>query len=218
MDPSVLALLASLGQGGNTFGSNFGNFLGGIFGDPSAPYKKAGKELDRYLPQAQGYQNPFYQAGVGAIPQFQQWLGGMQDPSQFINKMMGQYQESPWAKYEQDQAVRAGQNMGSGTGLTGSSALAQAMQQNAANISSQDMQNWLERVLGVNTQYGAGLGGMIGQGQGAANSLTNLLSDYMTNKANLAYGKESARQGQWGGLFNGLGGMLGQFGQGLFGG
>lgn len=190
------------------FGSALGGILGGLFGDYGAPYKKAGRELDRYFPQAQQYQQPFYQAGVGAIPQYQQWLSGMQNPSDFINNLMGQYQESPWAQYQQDQAIRAAQAMGSASGLSGSTPLTQFAEQQAAGISSQDMQNWLQKVLGINTEYGAGQLGLAGMGQGAGNQLTNLMSDYMINKAKLGFGQENARQDQWGGLFRGLGGLL----------
>lgn len=212
MDPATLAAIMSAMQGMkgemSNFGSNLANVGYGLFGDAGAPYKKAGKELNKYLPWAQAYQNPFFQAGAGALPQFQEWLGGMKDPSQFINNMMGQYQESPWAKYQQQQAIRAGQNAGSASGLTGSTPLAQFMEQTAQGISSQDMQNWLQNVLGTNLQYGAGLGELVSGGRGSANTLTNLMSDYMTNKAKLRYNEERANQGQWGGLFSGLGHLM----------
>jgi len=72
-----------------------GSFLGGLFGDSGAPYDEAMQQYQKYGKMAEGVQNPFLQAGTGAIGDFQKWLGGMQDPSGFINKLMGQYQESP---------------------------------------------------------------------------------------------------------------------------
>ena len=41
-------------------------------------------------------------------------------------------------------------------------------------ISSQDQQNYLSNVLGVNQQYGAGLNNMMGYGANAANQISNM--------------------------------------------
>jgi hypothetical protein len=118
---------------------------------------------------------------------------------------MGKYSESPWAKYQQEQALRASGNMGSASGMGGSTPMAQFNQENARNISSQDMNQWLQNVLGINTQYGAGLGHQIGIGQGAANQLTGLYGDMGRNMAEAAYGARAGRNQDrnsiWGGLF-----------------
>jgi len=62
------------------FGSGLGGFLGGLFGDSGAPYEKAMQQFTQFGNRAQQAQNPFLQAGTGAIPQFQQWLSGQQNP------------------------------------------------------------------------------------------------------------------------------------------
>jgi hypothetical protein len=185
------------------------NIIYGLFGNAGSPYSDASGELSKYLPEAKKYQEPFYNAGANAVPQYQDWLKGMSNPSGFINNLMGGYQESPYAKYLQDQSMRAGQNAASASGLIGSTPFLQQSQQNSANIASGDMNQWLQNVLGINTQYGSGLGGLIQGGQGSANSLTSLLSDYMNSQAGLAYGKGAAEQGQMGGLFSGLTGLFG---------
>ena len=102
---------------------------------------------------------------------------------------MGGYNESPWAKYQQEQSQRTAQNMGSAGGLTGSSPLMQFAQQNSQNISSQDMNQWLQNVLGINTQYGAGLNNQIGYGQHAADQLTGMYGDMGRQMGEAAYGK-----------------------------
>jgi len=58
--------------------------------------------------------------------------------------------------------MRAANNIGSATGMTGSTPMMQQAQQNAQNISSGDMQNWLSQVLGINNQYGQGEAGLMG--------------------------------------------------------
>ena len=50
------------------------NLLYGAFGDAGAPYRKAEGTLDQYAPEAKGYEQPFFNAGTQAIPQYQNWL------------------------------------------------------------------------------------------------------------------------------------------------
>lgn len=188
---------------------SLGSIFSGIFGNPSKPYEDASSELSKYLPQAQSYQMPYMQAGQRAIPGFEQWLSGMKDPSGFINQQMGNYHESPFAHYQQEQGMRAAQNVGSASGLAGSTPLMQAAQQNAQNISSGDMNQWLQHVLGVNSQYGSGLNSLMNTGANSANSLTQLMQNYMGAQAGLAYGGSRANEQNRNGLFGGIAGLFG---------
>lgn len=199
MDPTLLMQFGNQAQGG------LGQLFGGLFGNSGAPYGDAMKQFENYFGQARNAQNPFYQAGVGAIPQYQDWLGKMKDPTSFINTIMGNYQESPFAKFQQQQGIRAAQNFGSASGLTGSTPLMMQAQQNAQNISSQDMNQWLQNVLGVNTQYGQGVGNLMSGGQGAANNISNLLSQLGVLMGQGAYGQ---RAGQNQDTSNIIGGLL----------
>lgn len=204
-----------MSMSGNDFNANSSGFgglfplIGDFFSNPGKPYGDASKELARYFPQQQGYLNPFLKAGQGAIPDFQNWLKSMQNPSGFINNLMGSYQESPYAHYQQDQAMRSAQNMGSASGLTGSTPLTQFAQQNARDISSQDMNQWLQNVLGINSQYGAGQMGLMGQGMQAGNAMSQMLGDYARNQAMLKYGQGAANQGRWGNIIGGIGNFFG---------
>jgi len=185
--------------------SGLGGLLGGLFGDSGAPYEDAMKQYREWAGKAENVQNPFLNAGTGAIGKYQDWLKGMQDPSKFINNMMGQYQESPWAKYQQQQAVRAGQNAASASGLTGSTPFAQQLQQNASNISSQDMNQWLQNVLGINTQYGQGQNNLMGYGANAANALTKMYGDMGQQMGEAAYGQKAGENSDF---MNMLGGGI----------
>ena len=199
----------SMGQGM----SGLGGLLGGLFGDSGAPYEDAMNQYKQYAAKAENTQNPFLQAGQGAIGPYQDWLKGMQNPSGFMNNLMGQYQQSPFAKYQQQQAMRAGTNAASAGGLMGSTPFAQQMQQNASNISSGDMQNWLQNVLGINNQYGHGQQNLMGMGQNSANALTNMYGNMGQLMGEGAYGQ---RAGQNQDFMNMLGGGL-QLGGMLFG-
>ena len=193
------------------FGSGLGGFLGGIFGDSGKPYDKAMEQYQQWANKAQQTQQPYQQAGEGAIGDYQKWLQGQQDPSKFINDQMGKYQESPYARYMQQQSMNAGQNAASASGLMGSTPLMQQLQQNAGNIASQDQNQWLQNVLGINTQYGQGQQNLMTGGQNAANSLTNMYNQMGQNMGQAAYGKEAGKkQDFWNTIGGGLG-MIGSF-------
>lgn len=193
------------------FGSGLGGMLGGMFGDSGKPYDKAMQQYQQYGQMGQQTQQPFLNAGTGAIGDYQKWLQGQQDPGGFINNLMGQYQQSPYNSYLQGQAQNAGINAGSANGTMGSSALMQQMQQNAANIGQQGMDSWLQNALGINSQYGQGQQNLMTGGQGAANSLTNLFSQMGNQMGDAAYGKEAGKQSDFWNTLGGLGGIIGSF-------
>lgn len=184
-----------------------GMFGGGLFGSTSDPYKKSRKYLEQYADKAASYQNPFYEYGQEAMPDYTEWLNSMKDPSQFINNLVGNYQESPYQQYEQDQAMRAAQNMGSASGLSGSTPLMMQAQENSANISNKYMEDWLKNVLGVNTQYGMGLNNKIGMGQGAANNLSNIYSNLGNQLSGVAAGSANAQSQNQAAMLSGLLGL-----------
>lgn len=187
--------------------SGMGGFLGGLFGDSGKPYDDAMKQYEDWTNRAENAQRPYTQAGAGGVKDYQSWLKGQKDPSGFINNLMGQYSESPYAKYLQQQSMNAGQNMGSASGLSGSSALMQQMQQNAGNIASQDQNQWLQNVLGINTQYGQGQNNLIGYGANAANALTGMYDNMGGRAGEAAYGKAAGGQNDFWNTLGGLGSM-----------
>ena len=197
------------GMTGSQLGGGLGGILNYFFTDPSKPYEAAQDQYQGYLNQGAGVQQPFYNAGQNALGSLNQWLGTMKDPSQFINNLMNQYQASPYSQYLQQQAQRAGTNAASASGLIGSTPFQLQSQENAANIASGDMNQWLQNVLGINTQYGAGQQYISGLGADSANKLTALFGQGAKDMSQLAYDKEQANQQHTGGL---IGSVLGLFG------
>lgn len=190
-----------------------GSLVGGLFGNSDKPYNDAMDQYRQWAQRGADAQQPFWAAGKNAIPGYNEWLHGMSNPSGFINNLVGKYQESPYAKYLQQQSVRAGQNAASASGLVGSTPFAQQLQQNANNISNQDLQSWLGNVLGVNSQYGQGLFGEIGLGANAANQLTNMYNDLGGRMGEAAFGRRAGKNQDF---WNAFGGGLDIFGN-LFG-
>ncbi len=189
----------------------FGGLLGGLFGDSGAPYGKAMDQYEHWANKAQQVQNPFYNAGTGAIGNYQDWLKGMKDPSQFMNNLMGKYQASPYSQYLQQQAQRGGQNAASASGMMGSTPMMEQMQQNSSNIASGDINKWLQNVLGINSQYGQGQQNLIQGGQNAANALTNMYGQMGQQMGEAAYGKEAGGQQDMWNTIGGLGSLAMMF-------
>jgi hypothetical protein len=183
------------------FGSGLGGLFGGLFGNSGKPYDK----YNEYMQQAQQAQQPYANAGQSAIGDYQRWLQSQQDPSKFINDQMGNYQTSDYAQNLQQQSMNAGQNAASASGLMGSTPLMQQMQSNAGQIASQDQNQWLQNVLGINTQYGQGQQNLMTGGQNAANQLGNIFNQMGQG----AYGQQAGKRQDF---FNTLGGGIGILG------
>jgi hypothetical protein len=201
MDPATIAMIM---QGMQNFGGGLGGVLGGLFNNSGRPYQKASDAYGQGFGQAQQSQQPFYNAGVNSIGTYQDWLNKMSNPSGFVNNLMSGYQESPWAKFQTDQALRASNNQASAEGLIGSTPLAQRNADYARNISSQDMGNWMDRVLGVNTQYGQGVNNVMTGGQNAANNISNLQSMLAQLQGGAAFGQAQGEQKDRSGIIGGL--------------
>ncbi len=178
-----------------------------LFGSDK-PYKDAMHQYKKYMEQAKQYQMPYLNAGNQAIGDYQSWLGGQQDPGQFINNLMGQYQESPYANYLQQQSMNAGQNAASASGLMGSTPLMLQLQQNAGNIASGDYNNWLQSVLGINNNFGQGQQNLMNMGQNSANALSGIAGNAGQNMGQAAYGAANARNQDWGRMIGSVGAMF----------
>ena len=188
------------------FGSGLGGFLGGMFGDSGKPYDKAMEQYQKYMQMGQGVQQPYLDAGKEGLGNYQEWLNKQKDPSGFINGLMGNYQESPYAHMLQQQAMNAGNNSASAGGLMGSSALMQQQQQNAGQIASGDMNQWLQNVLGINTQYGQGENNLMQGGQNSANKLLDMYNNMGNKMGEQAYNKEQSKQNNmWNTIGSGIG-------------
>lgn len=195
-------------MGGNTstgtLAASMPSFLQGFFGNSGRPYEKAGQEYQKYFNQAPSYQEPYNEAGQIALPQYQQWLQGQKDPSGFINNLMSKYQQSPWAKFATDQGMRANTNSASASGLIGSTPYQQAGEQYAHDISSQDMQQWLQSVLGINTQYGAGQHDLVQGGQHASDIISQLFQNEAQTMGQSKYGEEAGKQSDQNSIWAGI--------------
>lgn len=200
MDPQMLMMLMQMKQGISAGG---GQFLQGWLGNSDRPYNKAGDVYEQHSKEAQRFQNPFYEAGQRGMGNYEEWLQGQKDPSGFVNKLMNNYQESPYATFQKTQGQNAANNAASASGLTGSTPFAQASADYAQNITSQDQNKWLEHVLGVNTQYGQGNMNLMQGGQNAANMLSQLQEHLGNYRGDTTYGAEMGKNKDRGDMWSG---------------
>jgi hypothetical protein len=193
------------------FLGGLGGLFGGMFGNSDKPYDAAMQQYQQWANKGQQTQQPYLDAGTGAIGDYQKWLQSQQDPSKFINDQMKNYQTSDYAKNLQQQSMNAGQNAASASGLMGSTPLMQQLQNNAGQITSADQNQWLQNVLGINTQYGQGENNLMQSGQNAANSLTNMYNQMGQNMGQVAYGQQAGKNQDRNNMFGGIGSLIGSF-------
>lgn len=191
------------------FGGGLGGILGGLFGNSGGGYEDAMKQYQDYMNRSKNEQQPYADAGKGALGNYQTWLEGQKDPSKFINDQMKNYNQSDYAHNLTQQAMNAGQNAASAEGTMGSTPMMQQMQQNAGQIASQDQNQWLQHVLGINTQYGQGQNNLVNTGQNSANQLTNMYNNMGGKMGEAAYGQHAGKQQDF---WNTLGGGIGLIG------
>lgn len=188
------------------------NMLSGMFGLMNNPYGSASNQYQQYANQAGSYQIPFYNAGVNSLNPYQQNLQKMSDPQAYYNNIMSGYNASPYATIQQQQAMNSAQNQASASGLTGSTPLEMQMQQNAADISTADMDKYFKNIMGINTDYMSGLNNLITGGHESANTLTDIDKEMMRLMGASQFGQAAMKNKSESSLFSGLGELTGLFG------
>jgi hypothetical protein len=191
---------SSGGSGMNNFMNTGGmagisGILQGLFGNSGAGYEEAANQMQKNLQQGANYLAPYRNAGEQAIPQLQQWMQQFQNPQEFLSNVFSKYETSPFAKNQMAQAQRGANNAASAGGLLGSTAHMREAGNIANQVTSQDMQQYLNNFLGVGNNYGQGLNSLFQGGLSAANSTAGLFGQNARGLGELyggaANGKES---------------------------
>lgn len=191
--PSPFDLMNAFAQSGgqSRIGAALPSFMQYFFGDSGKPYHEAGKVYSDYFNQSKN-----------ALNNFGNVLEREKDPTAYLNNLMSGYQESPYAKYLQDQSRRQAMNAASASGLLGSTPLLQQIQTNAGNIASADQSNWLRNALGLNTEYLTGRGNL-------ANNLSSLYNQGGEYMAGTRFGDITGRQNDQNSLWAAISKLLG---------
>lgn len=138
------------------------------------------------------YGDPYFQRGqhAGDI------LGGLyddmsQDPTGFLNKLMEGYKPSEGYQFRKEQALGDMANTAAAGGMTGTATDQQRQAQLADKLLSEDMQQWLNNVLGIQDRGTTGEQGFFDTGYAAGQSLSKGLSNILGSKAQLGYQKHA---------------------------
>lgn len=172
----------------------------------SGGYEDAQDALSKYHQQAMGYMHPYWQTGIDAGKGLTDAAGQLMDPQALESKWISGYQESPYAKQEQEAAQQQGMSAASSMGLEGSSPALQAIQQGTSNIGMADRQQYLKDLM---DKYTMGINvnrGLYGAGATMAGQMGQDTEHYGDTMANLQYGADEA---PWGTLGKIGGGILG---------
>lgn len=176
-------------------------FSGGAQQSMDQGYNRAEQYLNPYLQGGQQDYNSLrdYAGNQGKMlggygnPMDQRWKDAGMSPNAYYDKIMGGYNESPDAKYAQEQAMRAANQGASASGMLGSGAYYKGLQENANNISQRDRQQYYGNVMGADQAQQGYAQNFQGQ-QLQQQQLMQLLASMGYNSANTMAGN-SIQQG-----------------------
>lgn len=197
----------SVGKGNsiNQFIPGMAGIAQGLAGNSGKPYQDASNTYQKYIDQAGNNFNPYIQGGQSAFGNMGNALNKMSDPQAFMKNIMSGYSQSPNAQFETQYGMQAQNNAASASGMLGSGASQKAAADYAQQVTSRDMQNYLQNILGVNSQYLQGLGQMSNTGMQGAQGMAGLYGDLGKAQAEAAYGKANQQQAD---QSSGIGGMF----------
>lgn len=140
----------------------------------------------------QAYQ-PFIEQGKTAAEGLPDYAQMSQDPAGFLNMLMEQYEPSAGYQRQLDNAMKAIGSVGAAGGVAGTPMHSEYAGELANSLLGEDMQRFLQNVLGI---QGTGAGGLETQVERGYNASSGL-ADYMGNAyGNLAQSAFEGRAGQ----------------------
>ncbi len=186
-------------------------------------------KANEYLNQIPDTITPYYQPWIDAGKNAQGQTSGIYDqmtsnPNEYYNKLASGYKQSPGYQFKLDQALSASNNAQAAGGMAGSPQHQQLNMQTANGIASQDFNDYLTQVLGINKTGLQGEENALTRGYNASTGLADNLGSNLGQQGKLAYegaAGKNASHGQMlqniftlattlaGGGMGGLGGLLG---------
>lgn len=162
--------------------------------------------------------DPYINQGKEAYGQINPIYGSMaQDPMAYLQQLMQGYQPSQGYQQRRDEALTAAGNTAAAGGMRGSFQDIKGQGRLADSLLTDDMQQWLKNVMGVQNNGLQGLGQFYNNGYDASKNLAGDLSNVFGTQGQLAFQDQSQKnrnaQNQFSGLGSLAGGLLG-FGAG----
>lgn len=174
------------------------------------PAKKAMPYIEEAKKTTHQYYDPYVEQGQRVGGAYEGTAGEMaQNPQDYLNALMDSYQESPAFARQRDAALSAMSNSAAAGGMTGTPMDQQNSASLAASLASEDMQKWLDKVLGVQNTGMSAEQNIYNTGYNASSSAASDLSNLGGQQAQLAYQAQQAKNMQRANAMKGLATVLG---------
>ena len=190
------------------------SWLSDFFSGGKNPADAAMPYLNQIPGMEKGYYDPYIQHGNEAYNTFNPKLTGMtNDPAAFLEQLMKGYEPSRGYQLQRDEALKAAGNSAASAGMRGSQNDISQSARITDSLMGQDMQQWLQNVLGIQKEGTTGLEHLFDTGASASGALAGDLSNVLGTQAGLAFqGQANQNKGRndlLTGLTQALGGIFG---------
>lgn len=185
---------AGLGAGGAQIGSGLLGLFGGNKNPPTNPADTANSYLNQIPDILKQYYQPWMNAGTNA----QGKSSGVYDemtsnPNDYYNKIASGYKESPGYQFKLNQGLQASNNAARAGGMAGSLQHQQQSNQIGNDIASQDFNDYLSQVLGINKTGLQGEENAMTRGYDASKGLGEGLGSNIAQQAGYGYQGQAGR-------------------------
>lgn len=197
--------------GGPTFAEGAGAFGGGMagllsllgIGHGQNPSDAANNYLNQIPGQTKPYYQPYMDTGGKALNDYYNKMG--QNPTDVYNNLGKGYKESPGYKFQLQQAMNAGNSANAAGGMLGTPQHQQQNMELAQDVASKDYENYMNHVLGLNTEQTKGLGDLTHIGQNSSQQYSDIIGSVLGKQGQNAWettkGQNESSQQNWSNLF-----------------
>lgn len=172
------------------------DFLTNALGMGGNPANASRDYLSQISPMLHETYDPFIQRGEAAYPGLRDAYNPMMtNPTGYLDQLMKQYKPSQGYNLMRDEGLRAAGNTAAAGGMRGSLGDIQSQARLTDSLMGQDMQQWLNNVMGIQNTGLQGNQGFYNTGYNAASSLGSDLSNVLGTQAQLEF-QGAANQNQ----------------------
>jgi hypothetical protein len=189
------------------------SWLSDFFSGGKNPADAAMPYLNQIPGMAKGYYEPYINKGNEAYNTFNPEINQMtSDPAAFLEKIMKGYEPSRGYQLQRDEALKAAGNSAAAGGMRGSSNDISNEARISDALQGEDMQKWIQNVLGIQKQGQTSEENLYNTGYNASNALSGDLSNVLGTQASLAFQGQANQNQSKGDLLSGLVKALGAVG------
>lgn len=185
---------------------------GSLIGNNSA--NKRARQLERSFEEIPGIGKQYLEPYINRGNQAQDIASGayntmLQNPTSFVEQIMASYKPSQGYDFRKKNALNAARNTAAAGGFTGTRNDQLEQAAIADGLLAQDMQQYLQNVLGVHNTGLAGTQRVADTGFGAASNLADYIGNAYGARAGLQFQHNQQRNTGMGEMFGQLQGLLG---------